>query len=78
MIPDRPAPPAARLEVVFGALVDPLYRQLKLPRRLCAGVQELANAITLLKIAGMLTDAQAHTARQKLMKRLTTLKASHL
>lgn len=64
---------AVKIQVRFGALSEPIYKQVKLPRRRCRGVQEMADAVTLLKIAGIITDAQAHTARQKLMKRILSL-----
>lgn len=59
-----------RVQVTFGALADPLARQLGLPSRRLRYLQECADGIVALSIGGLLTDAETHRARQRLMKRI--------
>lgn len=55
------------IHVVFGALGDPLNKQipgLKNPELM----QKLADAITILKAHSILTDCDSHKARTRLIK----------
>ena len=60
-------------ELVFGAMADSIEAQLRKQGYKIVGpahAQQLADAITLLAIHGILTDAEKQKARQRLMKRL--------
>ena len=58
------------IEVRFGALSDPIHKQLDVPPSTVEHEQKLADAITLCHIAGVLTDAETDKARRRLFKRL--------
>jgi len=59
------------MQVVFGALADPLYKQLRLPRRRLRYLQDCADSIVTLAIGGLLADAEVHRARKRLMARIS-------
>lgn len=53
-------------QITFGALSPKLHEQLGEPRLRLALQQRFADAVTLLLIHGLLTDAEAHRARKRL------------
>ena len=56
----------------IGALSPPLHEQVNLPKKSLATEQKLADAITLLRIHGIVPDAQARKAEQKIVQRVHT------
>lgn len=54
----------------FGALVPQLYEQLHLPRRSLRYLQACADGITTLALANILSEAETHRARRRLVKRI--------
>ena len=56
--------------IAFGALVPKLYEQLGLPKRRLTYLQDAADSITTLAIGRLLSDAEVHRARQRLVKRI--------
>lgn len=59
-----------RVNVVFGALAPPLWKQLRLPMSRVRFVQKAADAITRLAVNQFLSESEAHRARRRLMKRI--------
>ena len=68
------------MDLVFGALTPKLHEQLKLPRRQLRYFQECADSITTLSVGRLLSDAEKHRARKRLVKRIrdTFFKAAGL
>ena len=63
------------MKISFGALSDPLHKQLDVPPSALEFEQKMADGLTLCIIHGILTDAEGHKARRRLTKRIdTTLK----
>lgn len=62
------------MNVTFGALADPLSKQLGLPTRspLVQHLQRCADSITLLAVKGLLSEAEVHRARRRLLKKIAT------
>lgn len=56
--------------VTFGALADPLWKQLGLPRRRLSYLQKAADSIVTLAVGSLLSDSEVHRARTRLMKRI--------
>ena len=56
----------------IGALSPPLHKQVNLPKKSLATEQKFADAITLLRIHGIVPDAQARKAEQKIVQRVHT------
>lgn len=56
----------------IGALSPPLHEQVNLPKKSLATEQKIADAITLLRIHGIVPDAQARKAEQKIVQRVHT------
>lgn len=56
--------------IVYGALADQLHDQLRVDKGVLKTEQRIADSITLLKVQGMLTDSQTHSARKKLTSRI--------
>lgn len=61
-----------KIGVTFGALAPRLHEQLGLPRRKLRYLQECADGICSLAVGGLLSDAETHRARRRLMKRILT------
>lgn len=61
---------ARRLSIVFGALAPKLHSQLPLSRARLRHLQEHADGITALAVGGLLSDAEVHRARRRLMNRI--------
>ena len=59
--------------VTFGAMADPIHKQLSLPKTACVHVQKMADALTLLSVGGVLSDTAVHGGRKRLMKRLAVI-----
>ncbi len=57
--------------VTFGALTDPLHQQLKVAPAIVEKHEADAKAITRLMVRGLLSDAEGHRARLRLLKQLT-------
>lgn len=71
-----------RLGIVFGAMADPLRIQLRgkiahggLGSRDLGHLQRDVDAISRLQVRGLISDAAAHAARQKVMKKIIALVA---
>ena len=69
-------PVLAVVTIHFGAMCDPIEKQLKdqgvkLPKNKVRCFQDLANCITILKIQGILPDSVVHKAHQTLMKKIS-------
>jgi hypothetical protein len=58
------------MNLVFGATAPQLWQQVKCDRPTMALSQKCADAITLLSIHSVLSDAEVHRARQRLVKRI--------
>jgi hypothetical protein len=58
--------------LVFGATCPPLWKQLgrKPSDPMCSMWQERADAITRLAVCGLLTEAERHRARKRLLARI--------
>ena len=56
----------------IGALSPPLHEQVNLPKKSLATEQKFADAITLLRIHGIVPNAQARKAEQKIVQRVHT------
>lgn len=65
-----PAPTSRRLELVFGALAEPLAVQLKRPPRTVKMWQADSDAITRLLVRGLISDAVGRHARQRLINQI--------
>lgn len=64
------------MELTFGALVPKLKEQLddqNLVDPMVSQHQKIADAITLLAVAEILTDAEKHKARGRLVKRMSKI-----
>jgi 3-methyladenine DNA glycosylase/8-oxoguanine DNA glycosylase len=61
-----------KIGITFGAMAPKLHEQLGLPRRRLRYLQECADGIVSLAVGGMLSDAETHRARRRLMKRILT------
>lgn len=59
---------AKTISIAFGALSPPLCEQTGISSPDVDRCQILADSITRLRIAGLLTDGQCHAARKKLVK----------
>jgi hypothetical protein len=55
----------------FGALSPPIHEQLAIDEFRTRPHQRIANAITLLRIQGIITDSETDRARWRLIKRLS-------
>lgn len=60
----------SRPGIVFGALAPKLHKQLNVPERSLRYFQQCADGIVALAIGGLLSRAEVHRARQRLVKRL--------
>lgn len=63
------------VDISFGALCPPLADQLPagtIPAETLDHLQRDADAITRLAVRGLLTDAQIHAARSKLVKKIAS------
>ena len=58
------------MEIRFGALSDPLHKQLEVLPSIIELEQKLADAIVLCNIHGVLTDTETHKARKRIIKML--------
>lgn len=58
------------MEIQFGALAPPLHKQLNLPPARLKLLQRQADSITVLAVASLLSNAEAHRVRLRLMKRI--------
>ena len=56
----------------IGTLSPPLHDQVNLPKKSLATEQKFADAITLLRIHGIVPNAQARKAEQKIVQRVHT------
>jgi hypothetical protein len=69
-------PAKARLSIVFGAMADQIYLQIKRNRHgymnldLIRCCQQDADAVTRLKVRGLISDKSAHVARQRIMRNI--------
>lgn len=61
-----------KIEVRFGALVPKLHQQLGLPQRRLRYLQDCADGLVALSVGGLLSEAETHRARRRLMKRILT------
>lgn len=59
-----------RLELQMGALAPQIHEQLKRPKQEMKRHQACADAITRLLIHGILSSAEGHRARQRLVKKI--------
>ena len=59
-----------KFDVEFGALAPPLHAQLGLPRRRLRYLQECADGIVHLSVGQLLSEAETHRARRRLVKRI--------
>jgi hypothetical protein len=60
----------SQIRVAFGATCKPLCQQVGVRNDDIDRLQLLADAITRLKIAAILSDSQCHSARHKLLKQI--------
>jgi hypothetical protein len=60
-----------QISVAFGATCKPLCQQVGIKNNEIDRLQILADSITRLRIAGILSESQCHSARQKLMKQIS-------
>ena len=58
------------MKIRFGALSPPLHEQLGCSKSDLEWEQKLADAITLCNLHSVLTDAETHKARKRLVKKL--------
>lgn len=58
------------IQIEFGALAPPLYKQLGLPRRRLTYLQDCADGLVALSVGHLLSDSETHRARRRLMKRI--------
>lgn len=58
------------IAITFGALADPLYKQLGLPRRRLRYLQDCADGLVALSVGGLLSESETRRARRRLMKRV--------
>jgi len=61
-------------QIIFGAISPRLVDQLKgrkIPDSEIVKIQKLADAVTLLRVQGIITDSATHGARKKIMRRIT-------
>jgi hypothetical protein len=58
------------ISIAFGATCNPLCQQLGIKNNDIDRLQILADSITRLRIAGILSDSQCNSARNKLMKQI--------
>lgn len=61
------------IEIAFGALCDPIDKQLREqghPLKAASIFQKDADALTWLSVRGLLPDAQVRQARKKLLRRI--------
>lgn len=56
--------------VRFGALAPPIYEQLDTDEELMAHYQMDADAVVRLAVRGMLSEAETHRARKRILKRV--------
>lgn len=61
------------MRILFGALAAPLWQQVKLPPQKLRDIQRMADSITLLAIHGALSEAEAHRARKRIVKKIAAL-----
>lgn len=59
---------AERWALIFGATAPPLHEQLGVSKALAKSWQQDADAITRLKVRGLLGEGEARTARQRLVR----------
>lgn len=59
-----------KIGILFGALAPKLHEQLQLPRQKLRYLQECADGIVALSVGGLLSDAEVHRARRRLVKRV--------
>jgi hypothetical protein len=59
-----------QISVAFGATCKPLCQQVGIKNNDIDRLQILADSITRLRIAGILSDSQCHAARLKLTKQI--------
>lgn len=67
-----------KIGVRFGALAPSLAKQLGLPRRRLRYLQDCADGIVNLSVGGLLSDAETHRARRRLLKRIVRTFAKEL
>ena len=58
------------MNIVFGALAPKLHEQIKISRRRLRYLQDCADGITNLAIGRLLSEAEVHRARRRLVKRI--------
>lgn len=67
--------PVCSVSLVMGAISDPIKKQLRAQgcrpiKATCAYWQRCADAITLLKIHGMITRTESNNARRRLIRQI--------
>ena len=58
------------MEIRFGSFADPLHKQLDVPPSALEFEQKMADGLTLCIIHGVVTDAEGHKARKRLVKKV--------
>ena len=69
--------PRKRMEIVFGAMAEPLHEQTGLPEDKCKWLQQFADAVALLVINDVLTDAEGSRARTRILKEIRKAVLKH-
>lgn len=57
-------------DIRFGALCPPLHEQLGVPQSRTRALQQMADGIAMCAIHGVLSEAEVHRARERLMKKI--------
>jgi len=66
-------PSKRRLEIRFGALSDPIQKQIRQQGKRLSNArlwQDRADCITKLSVSGLLSDAETHRARGRFMRQI--------
>jgi len=59
-----------KIVLYFGAMCDPIHKQLGLSKRLTKHAQLDADAVVRLAIRGVITDSEGRRVRQRIINRL--------
>ena len=66
------------MEIIFGALAEPLHKQIDEPEDKLEHLQRAADSIAFLSIHGFLSDKETQNARKRIVERIRTLKHQYI
>ena len=66
------------MEITFGALAEPLHKQLGEPEDKLELLQRAADSVAYLSIHGFLSESETHSARKRIVKEIGRLQHKYI